>query len=261
MKAEYLGARASNTGDDFHEWWALRLALQLLTPDTTLAAVTVEGVNLDDGNNPQELTEWDSVDCGLFYGGHTIERAEKIVIEQLKYSASTPEKNWTVSELTSSKSKSSNNSIIKGLADSFTAILKSRPELISADALTIKLVSNRPIGTDLQKSLSDSKNAKYETLRVASGLNKTNFKNFIKLFDFSDCGAGSRFEQEESAINEILALTLSADRGFVLDLKDRIHKLMLPEGTGSYITRETVLTWMNVSDPRALFPCPQDSKQ
>ena len=255
MKPEYLGARASNTGDDFHEWWALRLALQLLEPDTSLVAVTVEGVNLDDENSPV-LTEWDSVDCGLFYGGHTIEQAEKIVIEQLKYSASTPEKNWTVSELTSSKSKSSNNSIIKGLADSFTAILKARPDLIGAGALTIRLVSNRPIGIDLQKSLSDFSNKKHETLRVASGLNKTNFKKFIKLFDFSDCGTGSRFEQEECAINEILALTLSADRGFVLDLKDRIHKLMLPEATGSYITRETVLTWMNVSDPRALFPCP-----
>lgn len=255
MKAEYLGARASNTGDDFHEWWALRLALKLLEPDTSLVSVTVEGVNLDD-KNIQGLTEWDSVDCGLFFGGHTIEQAEKVVIEQLKYSASTPEKNWTVSELTSSKSKSSNNSIIKGLADSFTAILKARPDLIGAGALTIRLVSNRPIGIDLQKSLSDFSNKKHETLRVASGLNKTNFKKFIKLFDFSDCGAGSRFEQEESAINEILALTLSADRGVVLDLKDRIHRLMLPEATGSYITRETVLTWMNVSDPRALFPCP-----
>jgi len=255
MKAEYLGARASNTGDDFHEWWALRLALQLLKPDTSLVAVTVEGVNLDDENS-QELTEWDSVDCGLFYGGHTIEQAEKVVIEQLKYSASTPEKNWTVSELTSSKSKSSNNSIIKGLADSFTAILKARPDLISAGVLKIRLVSNRPIGKDLQKSLSDAANKKHETLRIASGLNKTNFKKFIKLFDFSDCGAGSRFKQEENAINEILDLTHSADRGFVLDLKDRVHKLMLPEATGSYITRETVLTWMNVSDPLALFPCP-----
>ena len=255
MKAEYLGARASNTGDDFHEWWALRLALQLLAPDTTLAAVTVEGVNLDD-KNEQELTEWDSVDCGLFYGGHTVERAEKVVIEQLKYSSSTPEKNWTVSELKTSKSKSSNNSIIKGLADSFSAILKNRPDLISAGALTIKLVSNRPIGADLQKSLSDASNKKHETLRIASGLNKRNFKKFITLFDFSDCGTGSRFEQEENAINEILDLTHSADRGFVLDLKDRVHKLMLPEATGSYITRETVLTWMNVSDPLALFPCP-----
>lgn len=255
MKAEYLGARASNTGDDFHEWWALRLALQLLEPDTSLAAVTVEGVNLDD-EDAQKLTEWDSVDCGLFYGGHTLEQAERVVIEQLKYSSSTPEKNWTVSELTSSKSKSSSNSIIKGLADSFCAILKIRPDLISAGALTIRLVSNRPLGTDLQKSLSDVSNKKHETLRIASGLNKTNFKKFIKLFDFSSCGAGSRFKQEEDAINEILALTYSSDRGFVLELKDRVHKLMLPEGTGSYITRETVLTWMNVSDALALFPCP-----
>ena len=112
MKAEYLGARASNTGDDFHEWWALRLALQLLEPDTSLTAVTVEGVNLDD-KNTQGLTEWDSVDCALFYGGNTVEQAERVVFEQLKYSPSTPEKNWTVSDLTSSKSKSSNNSIIK----------------------------------------------------------------------------------------------------------------------------------------------------
>jgi len=255
MKAEYLGARGSNTGDDFHEWWALRLALQLLAPDASLTAVTVEGVNLDD-ENAQELTEWDSVDCGLFYGGHTVEQAEKVVIEQLKYSSSTPEKNWTVSELKNSKSKSSNNSIIKGLADSFSAILKARPDLISVGALTIRLVSNRPIGVDLQKSLSDTSNKKHETLRVASGLNKRNFKKFIALFDFSNCGTGSRFEQEENAINEILALTHSAERGFVLDLKDRVHKLMLPEATGSYITRETVLTWMNVSDPLALFPCP-----
>jgi energy-coupling factor transporter ATP-binding protein EcfA2 len=259
MKAEYLGARASNTGDDFHEWWALRLALQLLEPDTSLVAVTVEGVNLDDENS-QKLTEWDSVDCGLFYGGHTVEQAEKVVIEQLKYSSSTPEKNWTVSELTNSKSKSSNNSIIRGLADSFSAIFKNRPDLISAGALTIKLVSNRSIGADLQKSLSDDSNKKHETLRVASGLNKRNFKKFIALFDFSDCGTGSRFEQEENAINEILNLTHSADRGFVLDLKDRVHKLMLPEATGSYITRETVLTWMNVSDPLALFPCPSRFK-
>ncbi len=255
MKTEYLGARASNTGDDFHEWWALRLALQLLIPETSLVAVTVEGVNLDN-KDAQGLTEWGSVDCGLFYGGHTLEKAKNVLIEQLKYSSSTPYKNWTVSELISSTSKSKKNSIIKGLADSFSAILKTRPDLIRVGALTIKLVSNRPIGADLKKSLSDASNEKHEKLRAASGLNERNFKKFIALFDFSDCGTGSRFVQEENAINEILALTQTADRGFVLDLKDRVHKLMLPEGTGSYITRETVLTWMNVSDPLALFPCP-----
>ena len=254
MKPDFLGARGSNTGDDFHEWWALRSALRLLTPDTSLLAVTVEGVNLD--NKEQGLTEWSSVDCGLYYGGHTIEQAEQLTIEQLKYSSSNPEKAWTVSELTTSKSTTSNNSIIKGLADAFCAVQKKRPDLIKNRKLKISLVSNRPVGKELQLSLTNSSHEKHEKLRAASSLSKSNFKEFISLFDFSNCGTGSRFEQEESAINEILSLTFCADRGFVLDLKDRIHQLMLPEATGRYITSETVLTWMNVSDPLALFPCP-----
>jgi energy-coupling factor transporter ATP-binding protein EcfA2 len=259
MDIDFQGARGSNTGDDFHEWWALRAALRLLTPDTSLSAVTVEGVNLDNKDG-HELTEWNSVDCGLYYGGDTIDQAEEITIEQLKYSSSTPKKAWTVSELTAYKSKLSNNSIIKGLADSFRAVQKIRPDLIEDNALKISLVSNRPIGKDLHESFTDSDNKKYETLRAASGLNIRDFKKFLSLFDFSNCGTGSRFKQEENAINEILNLTHSADRGFVLDLKDRVHKLMLPEATGSYITRETVLTWMNVSDPLALFPCPSRLK-
>ena len=197
-------------------------------------------MNLDDKKR-QELTEWNSVDCGLYFGGHTIEQSKKVTIEQLKYSSSTPKKPWTVSELTHSKSKTSNNSIIKGLADSFSEVQKTRPDLARAKLLTISLVSNQPVGKDLKKSLIEVRNEKYEKLRVASGLDKINFKNFIALFDFSNCGTGSRFDQEERAINEILNLTRSTDQGFVLDLKDQIHKLMLPEATGRYITRrETV---------------------
>jgi hypothetical protein len=255
MKPEYLGARGSNTGDDFHEWWALRSALLLIKPDTELTAIKVEGVNLGNKKD-QSLSDWDSVDCSLYYGGHTLETATKVIIEQLKYSASTPNKLWTVSDLINSKSKKTNNSIIKKLGDTFSRILKIRPDLIKSQSLEIKLVSNRPIGSDLQKSIEKKNLTKYENLRVASGLNKTSFKKFVKLFDFSNCGVGSRFEQEEKAINGILSLTHSTDKGFVLDLKDRIHKQMLPEATDSYITKETVLTWMNVSDPLALYPCP-----
>ncbi len=255
MKPEYLGARGSNTGDDFHEWWALRAALRLIRPATEITAIKVEGVNLEDKKD-QSLRCWDSVDCSLYYGGHTLETANKVVTEQLKYSASTPNRNWTVSDLTSSKSKKINKSIIKKLCDTFNRIQTTRPDLIKSQSFEIRLVSNRPLGNDLKKSLENPHLEKYEKLQIASGLNKSNFKKFVKLFDFSNCGTGSRFEQEEKAIKEILSLTHSAEKGFVLDLKDRIHKQMLPEATDSYITKETVLTWMNVSDPRALFPCP-----
>jgi len=259
MKADFLGARASNTGDDFHEWWALRSALKLILPHSELTAVSVEGVNLDKDIG-EGVSQWDAVDCGLYFGGSTIEKSDKVIFEQLKYSSATPKKSWTVSELTSSKSKSKNNSIIKGLADSFIAVKKLRPDLIKNNQLAICLVSNRPIGLDLEKSLTNKTPLKYEKLRVASSLNKLDFKKFIKLFDYTNCGTGSRFEQEEKAIIEILNISHSTTRGFVLDMKDRVHRLMLPEGTGKFITKETILSWMNVSDPRSLFPCPQRLK-
>lgn len=259
MKLDLLGAPASNAGDDFHEWWALRSALRLLHNEENLIAITVEGISLT-RKQDQGLREWDSVDCGMYYGGRTVEDATEVIIEQLKYSASTPEKPWTVSELTKSKSKTSNNSIIKGLADAFSELLKIRPDLVKANLVKMSLVSNRPLGADLQRALNNENKTKYEKLRHVSSLNKNNFRKFITAFDYSNCGSGSRFEQEEKAINKILAFTHSADRGFILDLKDQIHKLMLPEGIGRYITKETVLTWLNVSDPKALFPCPPQLK-
>lgn len=259
MKPDFLGARASNTGDDFHEWWALRSALKLILPHSELTAVSVEGVNLDKEIG-EGVSQWDAVDCGLYFGGTTIEKSAEVKFEQLKYSSATPNKAWTVSELTSSKSKSKQNSIIKGLADSFIAVNKLRPDLIKNYKLTISLVSNRPIGLDLEKSLTNKNPLKYEKLRVASSLSKPDFKKFIKLFDYTNCGTGSRFEQEEKAIIEILNISHSTNRGFVLDMKDRVHRLMLPEGTGKFITKETILSWMNVSDPRSLFPCPQRLK-
>ncbi|VAW90862.1 FIG01066692: hypothetical protein [hydrothermal vent metagenome] len=89
MKPEFTGARGSNTGDDFHEWWALRASLRLLNPNTKLKAISVEGVFLKNKKN-KELTEWDAVDCGLYFGGYNVEEANSIVIEQLKYSSASP---------------------------------------------------------------------------------------------------------------------------------------------------------------------------
>lgn len=259
MKPDFLGAQASNTGDDFHEWWALRNALSLLIPDDDLLAVTVEGIS-HKSRKDEILTDWYAVDCGLYYGGYNIDNAKNIVIQQLKYSTSTPQKPWTVSEFTKSTTKNSNNSLISGLADSFTKVLQFRPDLISASLLKISLVSNRPIGVDLRKSLENKESPKYEILRESSGLNKNKFKTFLETFEFSNCGSGSRFEQEEKAIEEIFTLTGSLDRGFVLSLKDHIHKLMLPESTGKVVNVKTILSWMNVSAESALFPCPSKLK-
>jgi len=44
---DFSGARGSNTGDQFHEFWALQQVLDLLSPKTDLKAVGVEGVRTE----------------------------------------------------------------------------------------------------------------------------------------------------------------------------------------------------------------------
>ena len=69
--ADYRGARGSNAGDQFHEFWALEQVLRLLTPGTPLQGVTVEGVLSEAG--PDNEQHWNGVDCALYFGSHTLE--------------------------------------------------------------------------------------------------------------------------------------------------------------------------------------------
>jgi hypothetical protein len=43
-REDILGAKASNAGDDFHVVWALQHAIRILDAQSTIIAVTVEGL-------------------------------------------------------------------------------------------------------------------------------------------------------------------------------------------------------------------------
>jgi hypothetical protein len=92
-----LGARASNAGDQYQELWALQQALGLLVPSTGLTAVTVEGIASESPDEDPRI--WDGVDCALYFGGKSIETANKVIIAQHKYSTTAPEKDWTIARL------------------------------------------------------------------------------------------------------------------------------------------------------------------
>ena len=66
---DYGGARGSNTGDVFHELWAVRQALRLLDASDTLTALTVEGVPAANSSD----SGLDEVDCTLLFGGEDLQ--------------------------------------------------------------------------------------------------------------------------------------------------------------------------------------------
>lgn len=118
---DYSGARGSNTGDQFHELWALQQVLDLLSPVTNLKAVGVEGVRTETTSQNPDNPTWDGVDCTLYYGGTRLESADQIEFVQLKYSSANPDKFWSVARLTSNTLKKGNNSVIRKMAEDFKA--------------------------------------------------------------------------------------------------------------------------------------------
>ena len=72
--ADFRGARGSNTGDQFHELWALQQVLVLLEPETDLKAVGVEGVRTQSPQQNADYPTWDGVDCALYYGERRLRR-------------------------------------------------------------------------------------------------------------------------------------------------------------------------------------------
>ena len=263
MKPDYRGARGSNAGDDFHELWALRQALILLDQDTNLQAVTVEGLKAEDESGPP-IDTWDGVDCAFYFGGDSIESAERVVIDQVKYSAANPEQTWTITRLTHSTNKKRDNSVIGRLAKAFAGLNSKRPDLAVSGKLVARLVSNQQVDPVVVSELSN-KGASHQSIRTAlqeaSRLHGNDFEFFVSNLDFSECGSGSRFALEENVLATIFEWTDDDARASVNDLLRYVHRAMLPEGKGEMITRQSMLVWLGFSDARALFPCPSAIKK
>lgn len=264
IHTDYRGARGANAGDDFHELWALRQALTLLDHNNDLMAVTVEGLQAEDESGATRDT-WDGVDCTLYYGGDRAATANRIVIVQLKYSAASPDQQWTIARLTQSNNTKQNNSVIRKLAKAFVGIKALRTDLVTANDVGVKLVSNQAVDPDVLEALSNQGLSNPSSNRLsnrvmllnASGLANEDFDAFAKALDLSECGHASRFALEERLLVTI-SNWIEDDARIPLDHLMRFirREMMMPESKGDFITWQSILVQLGFSDRGALFPCP-----
>lgn len=265
---DFLGARGSNTGDQFHELWALQQVLDLLCPDTDLKAVGVEGVRTETPLQNADDPTWDGVDCALYYGGTTLETADQIEFVQLKYSAANPKTAWSVARLTANTAKKRNNSVIRKMADGFK---KAKARMKQGAQLKIRLISNQDLSAGLKKALEARwsgplKNADIDQttiddikrLNAAAGLATAEFQDFLEMLDFSECGSHSRFAMREKVVATVAGLLGDDVSSDVRDLQVRVRELMLPERAGEIVTDKDILLWFGLSGREGLFPCPPD---
>ena len=114
QKLDFGGARGSNTGDDFHELWAMRQALRLIERGSQLSAMALEGLTGDAGTG----SEWDAVDCTLLYGAERESAADKVELQQLKYSAANANAPWTVARISAPKTATKpESSVLRKMVD------------------------------------------------------------------------------------------------------------------------------------------------
>ena len=179
----FLGARASNAGDAFHEIWALRKALELLDPKSGLILLTVEGVG-----NPSKTTDnrpWDGIDCALYYGETEDGPFDRVNLVQLRYSVATPDKRWTLGRFTETSGKKLNNSLAQRLAAAFNEATKEMSFDEIRESISVSLVTNQPISPSLEKlvkQISDgtTNSPDAEKLSKATALSETKLKLFCE---------------------------------------------------------------------------------
>ena len=261
---DFRGARGSNTGDDFHELWATRQAIRLLSNEDGLEAIAVEGLSArDEAGAPPDT--WDGVDCTQYFGGRNATEANHIRIEQLKYSAANPNKSWTIPRLVAGRR---GRSVIARLAKAWKGLTTLGSKALSARAI---LISNQPVDEDVlsavqraaASSLTVPKRKPTATaapevrLAYATGLDAEEFRAFASTLRI-EAGAGSRFALEEQVLRAIAEWTDRDVQGVVTELRQFVRDRMRPEYAGETITRESVLLHFGASEDSVLFPCPSE---
>ncbi|MER3318490.1 MAG: ATP-binding protein [Allomuricauda sp.] len=278
-------ADLSNAGDDYHILWAIQKSLDLLNFDKHgLKAVLIEGIEAPlshriDPSGGKLL----GIDLIEYYSSDNFEKANRVIISQLKYSTRNANKNLTFYSLyKGKKAKSSQGSIIHRLANIYKAFRQNYGRDLVQKKIKIKLVSNRnfnpvqlsaiqEIQKELQligKKVSFNQllkgNRKYieafQKLMDASGLKVTEFSDFIRLLDFEDCGSNSRDNLRKELIQAI-SNTSVVSRNQFNGLTRLILDKMMPESkTNIRITLTDVIATLgfNNGSLENLFPVPQN---
>ena len=246
--------RYSRDGDQFHYLWAARRCLQLLSPQSDLVAISIEGPSPDErtGNPPASEGE-EVIDIAEYFGSEDIQRARLIRYMQLKHSTLHATEPWTASGL---------KKTVKGFAKRYRELLLT----FSADGLAPKLefwfVSNRPVGTTFVEAVVDA----------AAGVTPRHPDELQKLERFTDLkGDGLaafltllRFEGREDECWEQRHILSQDVRGYLpdadvdgpLNLNELVTRKASSEGERNpTITKMDVLRALD-TDEALLFPAP-----
>ncbi|MGG2400139.1 hypothetical protein ACJRW5_24675 [Pseudomonas sp. SH1-B] len=252
---DFLGAVASNAGDDFHVLWATREMLRLLDAKSDVTAVKVEGPPLDSVH--AELGEHGQA-ADIVLTRHTPEGPTYRYL-QLKHSASNPQENWTWSRLLARRAKTKPLSSVLGKLAGLLKAVEFKGDFA--------IVTNQPLSTAVAKDIArliknGSKPAPedeelFGKLTKGLGLTGRQVVTFLKAWDLAGFASTSRLVMESEVIQHLASLADADARDDANLLQKRVATLMLPESRNDpAVTREVLSVWLGAGSKGMLFPAP-----
>ena len=244
--------RPSRAGDQFHYLWAARRCLQLLSAESDLAAISIEGSSPGEhAGEPTADAGEEVIDIAEYFGSERVEEARLVRYMQLKHSTLHAAKPWTASGL---------RKTIEGFAKRYQELLKT----YAADALAAKLqfwfVTNRPIGSTFAEAVTDAAAGaaprhpdELRKLERFVGLSGDALAAFSKLLHFEG-RQDDYWDQRNILFQEVSGYLPDADVDAPTQLKELVTRRALPEGENNpIITKIDVLRALN-TDESLLFP-------
>ena len=251
--------RASRDGHEYHEAWTARKAMQLLWPDSDLAAIAVEGLSPTDQAHASAQTI-QIADITLYYDGHrpTFENAKRTRIVQIKYSVSNEAKEFRASDA---------KKTIQKFAETYRIYKKTYGAQAVHDKLEFQLITNRPIYEPFRRAIKDIAcglpytgeiGTQAKQFKSAAGLDKDQLSAFAQ--KFTPLGRQESLPATKDELASLLvdwsATSDSIAKARLGNLRDLVRTRAGHAGTNrNLIIRTDILAALQIGDQKDLLPC------
>ena len=250
--------RFSRDGHEFHEAWAARNALQLLSPGSDLSAIAVEGLSPADQLRASSSTV-EIADITLYSGSPpSFETARKTTIAQFKYSIANQQKDFRASHA---------KKTIQKFATAYREYTTKYGTSAVRDRLDFQIVTNQPIYAPfleaidaLARSQPLTRSAKEQAEQFKTASNLTGkalvmFAGKLKIIGRSSSLSATKHEiasllVDWSATDDALA------KARLGQLKQLVRDKAGHAGAGrNLITGTDILAALDIADTADLLPC------
>jgi len=244
--------RFTRDGDQFHYLWAARRCLKLLSPTTSLVAITVEGASNCEVPDGEHVAAGEEViDVAEYYGSTSLAEATSVRYVQLKHSTVNSSEAWTMSGLSVT---------LGGFTKRFQELGKTSGIAAAVEKLTFVFATNRPISLDVSNAIEDarrevpSRNAQAsQGLEKYTGLVGKELASFCALVTLESEHDGF-LAQRTALTNDLRSYLAGGDSEAFLQIKELVTRKATSEyADNPSITKLDILRVLG-RDEDDLFP-------